>query len=544
MAKQLKFSEEARKSVLNGVNQLADAVKVTLGPMGRNVVIDKKFGTLLSTKDGVTCAKEIDLEDPFENMGAQMVKEAASQSGEIAGDGTTTSTVLAQAIYQEGLKYIANGSNPIAIKRGIDKAAALVVEEIEKLAIPTKDHNDILQIAMISANNDEEMGSIIAEAVDKVGENGIITVEENRSVNTTLEFVEGMKIDKGYFSPHFVTNKEKMSIELDNPYILIYNGKMTSINDFIKVIEEVIDTKRSILFIAEDFEKDVLSTLLINNMKGVLNCALIKSPGHGDLTLPILQDIAAATGGQVISEELGLDPKETQLSDLGEADKIKISKDRTIIIEGKGTEEAIESRLVEIKALMEEHMTDIEREQLQERSARLAGGVAVIRVGAMTELELKEKKARIEDAMYATRAATEEGFVSGGGTAFLRTLPALNKLIKSLSGDFALGANIIAKAIESPCINIAQNGGVDGKTVVEKVKKSRNINYGYNAYTGQYTDLVKAGIIDPAKVTKTAIQNAASVAGLLLITECLITDLPEPMPMGFNDPLAGLSMGG
>lgn len=543
MAKQLKFSEEARKSVLNGVNKLADAVKVTLGPMGRNVVLDKKFGTLLSTKDGVTVAKEIDLEDPFENMGAQMVKEAASKSGDIAGDGTTTSTVLAQAIYQEGLKYIANGSNPIAIKRGIDQATNVVVNEIENLAIPTRDHNDILQVAMISANNDEEIGSIIAEAVDKVGENGIITVEENRSVNTTLEFVEGMKIDKGYFSPHFVTNKEKMAIELEKPFIFIHHGKMISINDYVSIIEDVIDTKRGILFIAEDFEKDVLSTLLINNRKGVLKCAIIKSPGHGDLTLPILQDIAAATGGKVISEELGIDPKEVQLDDLGQADKIKITKDRTIIMEGKGSEEAIEERLVEIKALLEEHMTDLEKEQLQERAARLAGGVAVIRVGAMTELELKEKKARIEDAMYATRAATEEGIVAGGGTALLRTLPALNKLIKSLSGDFALGAGIIAKAVESPCMNIAENAGVDGKTVVEKVKKSRNSNYGYNAYTGQYTDLVKDGVIDPVKVTKTAIQNAASVAGLLLVTECLITDLPEPMPMGFNDPLAGLSMG-
>lgn len=539
MPKQLKYSEEARKAIAVGVDKLANAVKVTLGPKGRNVVLDRKFGSPFITKDGVTVAKDIELEDPYENMGAQMVREVASKTGDIAGDGTTTATVLAQAIYHEGMKLISGGANPMSIKRGIDQAMAVAVDEIAELAVPTKDQNDILQVAMISANNDAEIGNIIAEAMDKVGKDGVITVEENRSMQTTLEFVEGMKIDKGYISPHFINNKEKMTAEFENPYIIVYDKKISTIHSFTGILEKIVDAKGSVVIVADDVEKDALQTLIINNLKGILRCVAIRAPGFGDLKRPVLEDIAIVTGTKVVSEEFGIDPEQLELEDLGRAKKVKVTKDSTIFIEGMGNQEEIDERLNEIRILASESDSEFERERLQERAARLSGGVAVIRVGAMTELELKEKKSRIEDAMYATRAAAEEGIVPGGGVAFVRAIPAVQKLSKHLSGDYALGASIVAKALEAPCINIAANAGAEGRSIVEKIKRSKNPYFGYDADRDEYGDLIKLGIVDPAKVSKTALQNAASVSGLLLTTECLITDVPMPTNI---DPLAGMNM--
>ena len=538
MSKQLMYGEEARSSILNGVDKLANAVKVTLGPKGRNVVLDRKFGSPLITKDGVTVAKDIELEDPFENMGAQMVREVASRTGDIAGDGTTTATVLAQSIYREGLKLISNGANPMSIKRGIDQATIVAVDEITKLSVPTKDQNDILQVAMISANNDPEIGGIIADAMDKVGRDGVITVEENRSIQTTLELVEGMRIDRGYISPNFINNKEKMSCELDDPFVIVYDNKIKDIRDFQDVLENIIGEKKSVIIIADDIEKEALTTLIINKQKGVLPCVFIKTPGFGDLKRPILEDIAIMTGTVVLSDDYGVKPKEVSLEQLGSAAKVKVTKDSTLFIEGDGDEESIDERICEIKVLLENATSEFERERLQERSARLSGGIAVIRVGAMTELELREKKARIEDAMYATRAAAEEGIVPGGGVAFLRAIPAVKRLSKKLVGDLSLGANIIAKALESPCLNIIENTGAEGRTIAEKIKKHKNPHFGYNADKDVYCDLIKSGVVDPAKVSKTALQNAASVSGLLLTTECLITDIPTPL----NDPLLNIPM--
>ena len=529
-AKILQYDEQARKSILDGVNALADAVKVTLGPKGRNVIIEKSFGSPVVTKDGVTVAKEIELEDKFENMGAQMVREVASRTSDVAGDGTTTATILAQAIYREGAKTVAAGSNPMDIKRGIDKAVEAVVEELKKLSKPTKDQKEIAQVGTISANNDDSIGNIIAEAMGKVGKEGVITVEEAKGLQTELEVVEGMQFDRGYVSPYFVTNPDKMEVNFEDAYILIYDKKISGMKDLLPVLESAARSGKPLLIVAEEIEGEALATLVVNKIRGTLQVAAVKAPGFGDRRKAMLEDIAILTGGKVISEEMGMKLENATLQDLGRARKTSIDKDNTTIIDGAGSRADLEGRVKQIRAQIEETTSDYDREKLQERLAKLVGGVALIRVGAATETEMKEKKARVEDALNATRAAVEEGIVPGGGVAYIRTLPALEKLV--LEGDQQVGVNIVKKALEEPLRMIAANAGMEGSIVVEKVKEKKG-PFGFNAATEEYEDLVKAGVIDPTKVTRSALQNAASVAGLMLTTQCMVAEKPKkesPMP--------------
>jgi len=523
-AKILQYDEEARKSILNGVNTLADAVKVTLGPKGRNVIIDRSYGAPNVTKDGVTVAKEIELQDKFENMGAQMVKEVASKTSDVAGDGTTTATILAQAIFREGAKSVAAGSNPMDLKRGIDKAVDVVVKELRKLSKPTKDAKEIAQVGTISANNDEAIGAIIAEAMEKVGKEGVITVEEAKGLETELEIVEGMQFDRGYLSPYFVTNAEKMEVELEDCLILINEKKISNMKDLLPILEQIAKMGRPLLIISEDIEGEALATLVVNKIRGTLHVAAVKAPGFGDRRKAMLEDIAILTGGKMISEEMGYKLENAKVEDLGRAKRITIDKDNTTIIDGAGARAALEGRVKQIRAQIDETTSDYDREKLQERLAKLVGGVAVIKVGAATETEMKEKKARVEDALNATRAAVEEGIVPGGGVAYLRTLPALDKMI--LEGDEAVGVRIVKKALEEPLKMIANNAGVEGSIVVEKVKEKKGA-YGFNARTDKYEDMISAGVIDPTKVTRFALQNAASVASLMLTTQCMIADKPE-----------------
>ena len=538
-AKILQYDEVARKSILDGVNALADAVKVTLGPKGRNVIIEKSFGAPVVTKDGVTVAKEVELEDKFENMGAQMVREVASRTSDVAGDGTTTATILAQAIYREGAKTVAAGSNPMDIKRGIDKAVEAVIEELKKLSKPTKDQKEIAQVGTISANNDESIGNIIAEAMGKVGKEGVITVEEAKGLQTELEVVEGMQFDRGYVSPYFVTNPDKMEVNFDDAYILIHDKKISGMKDLLPVLESAARSGKPLLIIAEEIEGEALATLVVNKIRGTLQVAAVKAPGFGDRRKAMLEDIAILTGGKVISEEMGMKLENAQLQDLGRARKISIDKDNTTIIDGAGSRADLEGRVKQIRAQIEETTSDYDREKLQERLAKLVGGVALIRVGAATETEMKEKKARVEDALNATRAAVEEGIVPGGGVAYIRCLPVLEKLV--LEGDQQVGVNIVKKALEEPLRMIAANAGCEGSIVVEKVKEKKG-PFGFNAATEEYEDLVKAGVIDPTKVTRSALQNAASVAGLMLTTQCMVAEKPKkesPMP-----PMPGGGYGG
>ena len=530
-AKELHFNTDARAALKRGVDQLAEAVKVTLGPKGRNVVIDKKFGAPTVTKDGVTVAKEIELSDPLENMGAQMVKEVATKTSELAGDGTTTATVLAQAIFREGLKNVTAGVNPMALKRGIEAAVAAVVEELKKMSVPIKGKKEIAQVGAISANNDKEIGDLIAEAMEKVGKDGVITVEEAKGLETTLETVEGMQFDRGYLSPYFVTDPEKMEAVLEDGLILIHDKKISSMKDLLPILEKVAQMGKPLLIIAEDIEGEALATLVVNKLRGTLRVSAVKAPGFGDRRKAMLEDIGVLTGGQVISEELGLKLENAVVTDLGRAKRIVVDKEATTIIDGQGDEEKIKGRIKEIKAAVEKTTSDYDREKLQERLAKLAGGVAVINVGAPTESEMKEKKARVEDALHATRAAVEEGIVPGGGVALIRAQKAL-KTLKLADTDEQIGVDIVRKAIEEPVRIIVQNAGGEGSIVVEKIRQSKDNSYGYNALTDQYEDLVAAGVIDPTKVTRTALQNAASISGLLLTTEALIVEKKEPAGAG------------
>ena len=527
--KELHFDVDARAQLRKGIDQLAEAVKVTLGPKGRNVLIDKKFGSPTVTKDGVTVAKEVELPDPVENMGAQMVKEVATKTSDVAGDGTTTATVLAQAIFREGLKSVTAGVNPMAIKRGIDNAVATVVSELEKVSQETSGKTEIAQVAAISANNDPEIGELIAEAMEKVGKDGVITVEEARGLETELETVDGMQFDRGYLSPYFVTDSEKMEAGLDEAYILIHDKKISAMKDLLPLLEKVAQTGKPLLVIAEDVEGEALATIVVNKLRGTLKICAVKAPGFGDRRKAMLQDIAVLTGGQVISEEVGFKLENAVVSDLGQAKRIVIDKDNTTIVDGGGKEKEIQGRIGEIKAAVDKSTSDYDREKLQERLAKLAGGVAVINVGAATETEMKEKKARVEDALHATRAAVEEGIVAGGGVAFLRSQPALDKMTTS-STEEQTGINIIRRALEEPIRCIANNAGAEGSIVVERVRSSKSRNFGYNALTDTYEDLVKAGVIDPTKVVRTALQNAASVSGLLLTTECVVVEPKEELP--------------
>jgi chaperonin GroEL len=535
-AKFLEFSTEARARLKRGVDQLADAVKVTLGPKGRNVVIDKKFGSPTVTKDGVTVAKEVELEDEIENMGAQMVKEVATKTSDLAGDGTTTATVLAQAIYREGLKSVTAGANPMALKRGIETAVEIIVAELKKISVPTSGRKDIKQVATISANGDAEIGDKIADAMDKVGKDGVITVEEAKSLETTLETVDGMQFDRGYLSPYFITDPEKMEATLDDVYILIYDKKVSTMKDLLPVLEKVAQSGKPLLIVAEDVEGEALATLVVNKLRGTLKVSAVKAPGFGDRRKEMLRDIAILTGGQVISEELGLKLENTTLNDLGRAKRVIVDKDNTTIVDGKGKADQIDGRKQEIKAQIEKSTSDYDKEKLQERLAKLAGGVAVLNVGAATETEMKEKKARVEDALHATRAAVEEGIVPGGGVALLWGQRALDK-VKGTDDDERTGVDILRRALEEPIRWIAQNAGAEGSIVVGRVKESKDKNFGYNAQTDKFEDLVAAGVIDPTKVTRTALQNAASIAGLLLTTECVVVEKKEkekapPMPGG------------
>jgi len=523
MAKQIIYGEEARQSILRGVNQLADAVKVTLGPKGRNVVLDKKFGSPTITKDGVTVAKEIELKDPLENMGAQMVREVASKTSDTAGDGTTTATVLAQAIYREGAKNVVAGANPMELKRGIEKAVTAITAEIKKMAKPVKG-NMIAQVGTISANSDETIGTIIAQAMEKVGKDGVITVEEAKTLETTLDVVEGMQFDRGYLSPYFVTDPERMEVVLENPVILIHEKKISSMKDLLPVLEQVARLSRPLLIIAEDIEGEALATLVVNKLRGTLQAAAVKAPGFGDRRKAMLEDIAILTGGRAITEDLGIKLENIKIEDLGKAKKITIDKDNTTIVEGDGGSKDIEGRVRQIRAQVEETSSDYDREKLQERLAKLVGGVAIIKVGAATETEMKEKKARVEDAMHATKAAVEEGIVPGGGVALIRAGKVLDGL--KLEGDQKVGAAIIQRAILEPCRWIATNAGLEGSIIVAQVRDGKG-DEGYNAATDVYEDLVKAGVIDPAKVVRNALQNASSIASLLLTTEALICDIPE-----------------
>jgi chaperonin GroEL len=532
-AKQLIFDEQARQAILRGVQNLSKAVVATLGPKGRNVVIDKKYGSPTITKDGVTVAKEIELEDPYENMGAAMVKEVASKTSDIAGDGTTTATVLAESIYREGLKFVTAGANPIGIQRGINKAVEAAVSHLDKITKKVKDKDEIRQVAAVSANWDFEIADKIAEAMDKVGKDGTITVEEAKSIETTLEVVEGMQFDKGYLSPYFVTNAETMEVKLEDAYILNYEKKISNLKDLLPLLEKAARSGKPLLIIAEEVEGEALATLVVNKLRGTLNVCAVKAPGFGDRRKAMMEDIAVLTGGKFISEDLGIKLESIELTDLGRAKSIVIDKENTTIVEGSGKSSDIQGRVNQIRRQIEETTSDYDREKLQERLAKLAGGVAVINVGAATETEMKEKKARVEDALHATRAAVEEGIVAGGGVALLRCLPAI-EAVKTANEDEQIGVGIIKRSVESPLRALAINAGVEGSVIVEAVKKSKG-NEGYNVATGEYEDLVKAGIVDPKKVTRSALQNAASIAGLLLTTECLITDLPEkdkPAPGG------------
>jgi chaperonin GroEL len=524
MAKQLNFDENARQALLRGVTKLAKAVKATLGPAGRNVILEKKFGSPTITKDGVTVAKEIELPDPYENMGAQLIKEVSSKTSDIAGDGTTTATVLAEAIYSEGLRNVTAGANPTSLQRGILKATEALVAELKKIATPVKDSKEVAQVATVSANWDASIGNIIAEAMDKVGKEGTITVEEAKSIETTLEVVEGMQFDKGYLSPYFVTNPETMECNLENAYILINEKKVSNLKDMLPLLEKVARSGKPLLIIAEDVEGEALATLVVNKLRGTLNIVAVKAPGFGDRRKAMLEDIAILTGGRCITEDLGIKLENIELTDLGRAKRITIGKENTVIVEGEGSSDAIAGRVQQIKNQIAETTSDYDREKLQERLAKLAGGVAVINVGAATETEMKEKKARVEDALHATRAAVEEGIVPGGGVALIRAQGALGDL--KLVGDEKTGAEIVARAIEAPLRQLAANAGVEGALIVAEVKKGQG-NQGYNVATGEYTDLIKAGVVDPAKVTRSALQHAASISGLLLTTECLIADIPK-----------------
>ncbi|MBU0568119.1 chaperonin GroEL [bacterium] len=525
MAKQLLFDEEARRGILKGVDILAKAVKSTLGPKGRNAILEKKWGAPTITCDGVTVAKEIELKDPYENIGAQLVKEVASKTSDVAGDGTTTATVLAQAIYREGIKNIAAGSNPIALKRGIEKAVELVVAEVAANSKKITEKKEISDIATISAHMDRNIGDLIADAMEKVGKDGVITVEESKTMLTDLKVVEGMQFDKGYLSPYFVTDAEKMETVLDDPYILIYEKKISTMKDLLPILEKTVQMGRSFLIMAEDVEGEALATLVVNRLRGTLKCAAIKAPGFGDRRKAMMEDIAILTGGKFISEDLGLKLENVSLEDLGTAKRVTIDKENTTIIEGAGAKNDIEARISQIRLQIDETTSDYDSEKLQERLAKLAGGVAVLNVGAATEIEMKEKKARVEDALHATRAAVEEGVVPGGGIALLRAQNKLDGL--KLEGDEAIGAKIIRRALEEPLRQIVANAGQEGSIIVDKVRNNEEYAYGYDAENNEYTDLVKAGIIDPAKVTRTALQNAASVAGLMLTTECVVTEIPE-----------------
>ncbi|HNY66158.1 MAG TPA: chaperonin GroEL [Deltaproteobacteria bacterium] len=527
--KEIIYSQDARARVLSGVDKLANAVKATLGPKGRNAILDKMFGAPTVTKDGVTVAKEIELKDKFENMGAQMVKEVASKTSDVAGDGTTTATVLAQAIYREGLKYLAGGMNAMDLKRGIDKATVKVVEELKKMSKSVEDKKEIQQVGTISANGDSEVGEMIADAMDKVGKEGVITVEEAKGMETTLELVEGMQFDRGYLSPYFVTDAERMEAVMEDPYLLIYDKKISNMRDIIPVLEQIAKEGRALVIISEDVEGEALATLVVNKLRGTLKCAAVKAPGFGDRRKAMLEDIAILTGGQVISEDLGRKLDSVTVVDLGNAKRVIIDKDNTTIVEGAGSSTAIQGRIAQIKAQIEESTSDYDREKLQERLAKLAGGVAVIKVGAATEPEMKEKKARVEDALHATRAAVEEGFLAGGGVALLRCVKKLDDL--KVDGDQIFGVKIIQKALEEPIRQIAVNAGLEGGIVVEKVKSLKG-NDGFNADKEEYEDMLKAGIIDPTKVTRSALQNAASVAGLLLTTEVMVAEIPEEKPAG------------
>ena len=523
--KQLEFDEKARQSLLRGVEKLARAVKATLGPSGRNVILDKKFGSPTVTKDGVSVAKEIELDCPYENMGAQLIKEVSSKTSDIAGDGTTTATVLAEAIYREGLRNVTAGANPISLQRGIQKAAEAIVAQLAEISKEVSDSKEIAQVATVSANWDSEIGNIIAEAMDKVGKDGTITVEEAKGIDTNLDVVEGMQFDKGYLSPYFATDNETMECKLESAYILIHEKKISSLKDMLPLLEKVAKTSRPLLIIAEDVEGEALATLVVNKLRGTLNIAAVKAPGFGDRRKAMLEDLAILTGGRCITEDLGLKLENLELEDLGEAKSIAITKEATTIVEGSGTSDAITGRVNQIRKQIEDTSSDYDREKLQERLAKLAGGVAVINVGAATETEMKEKKARVEDALHATRAAVEEGIVPGGGTALIRAHSQIGDL--GLKGDEKTGAGIVAKAIEAPLRQLAANAGLEGALIVEQVK-GRKGNEGYNVATGDYEDLVKAGVVDPTKVTRSALQNASSISGLMLTTECLITDIPEP----------------
>ena len=540
MAKQIIYGEQSRQAILRGVNQLADAVKVTLGPKGRNVVLDKKFGSPTITKDGVTVAKEIELKDPLENLGAQMVREVASKTSDTAGDGTTTATVLAQAIYREGAKNVVAGANPMELKRGIEKAVEVMTAEIKKMSKPVKG-NMIAQVGMISANGDETIGKIIAEAMEKVGKDGVITVEEAKTLETTLDVVEGMQFDRGYLSPYFVTDPERMEVVLENPVILIHEKKISSMKDLLPVLEQVARLGRPLLIIAEDIEGEALATLVVNKLRGTLQAAAVKAPGFGDRRKAMLEDIAVLTGGKALTEDLGVKLENIKIEDLGKAKKVTIDKDNTTIVEGAGESKAIEGRVKQLRVQVEETSSDYDREKLQERLAKLVGGVAVIKVGAATETEMKEKKARVEDAMHATKAAVEEGIVPGGGVALLRASKALDTL--KLEGDQKIGVQIIRRAIEEPCRWIATNAGLEGSIIVAQVKDGKG-DEGFNAATEVFEDLVKAGVIDPAKVVRNALQNASSIASLLLTTEALICDIPEEKKEAGGGGMPGGGMGG
>jgi chaperonin GroEL len=538
MPKQLMFDQEARAALLRGVNIMAEAVKATLGPKGRNVVIDKKFGSPTITKDGVTVAKEIELKDPYEDMGAQMLKEVASKTSDVAGDGTTTATVLAQAIFREGLRNVTAGANPMALKRGIEQAVEKVIDDLKRMSKTTKDKKEIAQVATIAANNDKTIGNLIAEAMEKVGKDGVITVEEAKAMETTLEVVEGMQFDRGYLSPYFVTDPERMESVLEDALILIHEKKISVMKDMLPLLEQVARSGRPFLVIAEEVEGEALATLVVNKLRGTLSCSAVKAPGFGDRRKAMLQDIATLTGGKAITEDLGIKLENIKLEDLGRAKKVVVDKDNTTIVEGAGNSKEIEGRIKQIRAQIEETTSDYDREKLQERLAKLAGGVAVIKVGAATETEMKEKKARVEDALNATRAAVEEGIVPGGGVALLRASKALDD--QKLSGDEATGASIVRRALEEPIRQIVENAGLEGSVIVEKVKAAKEVSYGFDAESNEYVDLLKTGIIDPTKVERIALQNAASIASLLLTTEALITDIPEedkkagapPMPHG------------
>jgi chaperonin GroEL len=524
MAKQILFQDEARRKILSGVEQLSRAVKVTLGPKGRNVVLDKKFGSPTITKDGVTVAKEIDLEDPFENMGAQMVKEVAEKTSDAAGDGTTTATILAEAIYREGLKNVTAGANPMALKRGIEKAVDKVIEELKKLSTPVKDKKEIAQVAYIAANCDKIIGDLIAEAMEKIGKEGVITVEEAKATATTLEVVEGMQFDQGYLSPYFVTDAERMEVVLEEPSILIYEKKISAIKDILPLLQKVAQTGKPLLIIAEELEGEALATLVVNKIRGTLAVCAVKAPGYGDRRKAMLEDIAILTGGKALTEDLGIKLENVDAEDLGRAKRVKVDKDNTTIVEGAGKTQAISGRINQLKKQIEDTDSDYDKEKLQERLAKLAGGVAVINVGAATETEMKEKKARVEDALHATRAASQEGIVPGGGVALIRTIPALEKM--KLDEDEKIGVDIVKRALEEPLRQLAQNAGSEGSVVVQRIKQEKT-NIGYDVNQNGYVDMLEAGVIDPTKVTRTALQNAASIAALLLTTEAIVTDKPE-----------------